>query len=72
MPLLFMSILAQRLHPVIVASVDCMSSISAFVPITGEHATSQSGHLANQLEHLPSLNETGVALDEHVTSLVQH
>ena len=65
MPLLFMSILARRLHPVVVASVDCMSSISAFVSITGEHVT-------NLLEHLPCLNETGIALGKQFTSLVPH
>ena len=64
-PLLFMSILAQRLHPVVIASVDCMSSIPAFMSITGEHVTNQNGHLAR-------LNETGIASDEHVTSLVSH
>ena len=50
-PLLFMSILARPLHPVVVASVDCMSSISAFVSITGEHVTNQNGHLARLESH---------------------
>ena len=50
-PLLFMSILAQRLHPAVVASADCMSSISTFVSITGEHVTNQNAlH-----EHVTSL-----------------
>ena len=39
MPRLFISILAKRLNLVVVASVDCMSSISAFVSITGDHVT---------------------------------
>ena len=46
-----------------------MSSISALAPIIGEHVTIQNGHFAN-LSEPPSLNEIGIALGRHVTSLV--
>ena len=69
-PLLFMSILAHRLHPVVVASMDCMSSISEATPTIDEHGTNMDGYATNLLEHLPNLNETGIAPDEHVTSLM--
>ena len=65
-----MSILAQRLHPVVIASVDCMSSISVATPIIVEYVTNQSGYVTNLLEHLPNLNETGISPDENATSLV--
>ena len=64
-PLLFMSILAQRLHPVVVASADCMSSISTFVSITGEHVTNQNGHLARLERAARACHESGAALIEH-------
>ena len=69
-PLLFMSILTQRLHPVVIASVDCMSSISVATPIIVEYVTNQSGYVTNLLEHLPNLNETGISPDENATNLV--
>ena len=62
-PRLFKSIFSKRLNPAVIASVDCMSSISDVTPIIGGHAT-------NLLEHFPNLNKTGIASDEHVTSLV--
>ena len=70
MPLLFMSILAQRLHPVVVASVDCLSSTSEVTPTIDEHDTNMDGYVTNLLEHLPNLNETGISPDENATSLV--
>ena len=42
-----------------------MSSIFALARIIG-------GHVTNENEHLANLSETGIALDEHVTSLVLH
>ena len=69
-PRLFKSIFAKRLNPAVVASVDCMSSISEVTPTTDEHDTNMDGYATNLLEHLPNLNETGIAPDEHVTSLV--
>ena len=69
-PLLFMSILAQRLHPVVVASVDCLSSTSEVTPTIDEHDTNMDGYVTNLLEHLSNLNETGISPDEHVTNLV--
>ena len=69
-PLLFMSIFAKRLNPVVVASVDCMSSTSEATPTIDEHDTNMDGYVTNLLEHLPNLNETGIAPDEHVTNLV--
>ena len=54
MPRLFISILAKRLNIVVVASVDCMSSISAFVSITGEHVTNLGVAL---IEHPTILSE---------------
>ena len=47
-----------------------MSSISEVTPTTDEHDTNMDGYVTNLLEHLPNLNETGIAPDEHVTSLV--
>ena len=69
-PRLFKLIFAKRLNPAVVASVDCMSSISEVTPTIDEHDTNMDGYVTNLLEHLPNLNETGVAPDEHVTSLV--
>ena len=69
MPRLFISILAQRLHPVVVASADCMSSISAFMSITGGHVTNQNEHLARLESRWTSMSRawchTGRASREH-------
>ena len=53
-PLLFMSILAKRLHPVVVAA-----RIAYRPPLRWRQS-------------LASLNETGIASDEYVTSLASH
>ena len=71
-PLLFMSILAQRSHPVVVASADCMSSISAPVSITGEHFTNQNEHLARLESRRASMSRAGTALIEHPTILSEY
>ena len=69
-PLLFMSIFAKRLNPAVVASVDCTSSTSEVTPTMDEHDTNMDGYVTKLLKHLPNLNETGIAPDEHVTNLV--
>ena len=64
-PLRFMSILAKLSHPVAIASVDCMSSISAYVSITGEYVTNQNGHLTRLERAARACHESGAALIEH-------